>query len=217
MRLIIGLVGVKTSGKTTVTNMIREFVKAKEVSIADKLKNTCASTFGLKRSQFDFQELKEQPFENPFKLEMDDIKEILKDFSINMSDDELQKRYKDVVGTILETPRRIAQVVGTEVLRSTGDEDLHCKNVILDKERITIVSDIRFPNEFKYFNNLEGFKFIPLYINRNVAEANIDDHPSETSVFLFTDKCIKLDNNGKLSDTELQIKKILDKELLNAK
>lgn len=213
-KIVIGLAGVKTSGKSTAANMIREFVNAKEVALADKLKNTCAEVFGLERNQFDAQELKEVPFETPIELAVDDILNVLKSFNIKMGLIPFAARYDKLIGMELETPRKIAQIVGTEILRATGNPDIHCDSVSIE-EGVTIISDLRFPNEFEYFSKKDGIKFIPLHIQRDVAEAEVteDSHPSEKCVFEFTDKCITINNNGSLSETERQIKQVLDNNL----
>lgn len=214
MKIVIGLAGVKTSGKSTVGNMIQEFINSTEVALADKLKNTCAEVFRLERNQFDAQELKEVPFpENEIrKLGTHHIRNILESFGVEMAPAEMSEKYSNLIGMSLETPRKIAQIVGTEILRATGDEDIHCKSVSLDPNGVTVVTDLRFPNEFEYFNNKEDINFIPLHIQRDLAEDLVteDSHPSETSVFKFTDKCIKINNNGSFSETELQIKNIVD-------
>ena len=221
MKIVIGLAGVKTSGKTTVANMIEDFITSTEVALADKLKNTCAEVFRLERNQFDLQELKEVPFlEGDIrKLGTHHIRSILENFGVEMTPEEMSEKYSDLIGMKLETPRKIAQIVGTEILRATGDEDIHCKSVNLDPEGVTVVTDLRFPNEFEYFNNNKDIYFIPLHIQRNLAEDLVtkDSHPSETSVFKFTDKCIKIDNNGSFPNTELQIKNVLDEHIFNNK
>jgi dephospho-CoA kinase len=220
-KTVIGLAGVKTSGKSTAANMIYEFVNAKEVALADKLKDTCAEVFILEREQFDAQELKEVPFpeEEIRKLSTSHIIDILKSFDIKMTPEEMVEKYSNFIGMSLETPRKIAQIVGTEILRAAGDEDIHCKNITLNPKGITVVTDLRFPNEFEYFNNKKDIHFIPLHIQRDLAEDLITEgsHPSETSVFKFTDKCIKIDNNGSFRNTELQIKKTLDIHIFNNK
>lgn len=216
MRTIIGLAGVKTSGKSTVANMIKEFVpNAKEAALADKLKDTCSEVFDISREYFDRQELKEVPFKDGAKkLTNGAIGAILESFGVYMSRREIDSIY-NVVNMKLPTPRKIAQIIGTEVLRAAGDEDIHCKNVKLNENGVTIISDLRFPNEFKYFNEKSNVKFIPLYIQRDEAEQYVteDSHPSEKCVFEFNDKCIKIDNNGNLRDTERQIKNIIDREI----
>lgn len=214
MRTVIGIAGVKTSGKSTVTAMIQKQLEgATESALAGKLKNVTASVFGLERKQLDLQELKEVPFDQPKKLTNESIGAVLEQFNVFMSRREIDSKY-DIVGMELKTPRHIAQIVGTEILRATGDEDIHCKNMPLNPnpELPTIVSDLRFPNEFAYFKNNPEINFVPLYLNREEAEKHVtkDSHPSETSVFLFNDQCVRIDNNGSLENTNNQVIKALE-------
>jgi hypothetical protein len=216
MRTVIGIAGVKTSGKSTVTKIIQEVLPGTtESALAGKLKDVCASVFGLTRDQFDLQELKEIPFENPKILSDSIVSQILLHFDAVDVDNYqiIMDKYKSVIDMELDTPRKIAQIVGTEVLRANGDEDIHCKNMTLNPnpELPTIISDLRFPNEFEYFNNNPEIKFVPLYLNRQEAEKHVtsESHPSETSVFLFNKKCIEIDNNGTLEQTREQVLKAL--------
>ena len=84
IKTVIGIAGVKTAGKSTVANIIKELLgdDAEECALADRLKNTCAKVFNLNREYFDLQELKEVPFENPKLLDHERIEEILKAFNI---------------------------------------------------------------------------------------------------------------------------------------
>ena len=207
MRTVIGLAGVKTSGKSTVANIIKTFVEAEEAALADKLKNTCASAFNLTREDFDSQDLKEVPFGKPMIMTRSELEAIVVAFRLDSS---IADQLRDLEGAVLETPRRIAQFVGTEVLRSLGNPDIHCESVNLS-EGVTIISDMRFPNEFAYFSKMEDINFIPLYVARTLAEdeVTVDSHPSETSVFEFRDDCTRLDNNGTLKQLEKNIKSAL--------
>lgn len=211
MKTVIGIAGVKTSGKSTVANMIKSMVDgAKEAALADKLKNTCAQVFNISRDHFDNQDLKEVPFEEPKKLGVYEIGAILESFGIDMTAREIDSKF-DVTNMMLETPRKIAQIVGTEILRQAGDEYIHCKNVPLNETGVTIISDVRFPNEFEYFKNKKDVFFMPLYIARDEAEKHVtpDSHPSEKCVFEFNDKCVRIDNNGTIEETRSQIYNIL--------
>jgi len=211
MKTVIGLAGVKTSGKSTVANIIKGISGAQEAALADKLKNTCAEAFGLTRDDFDSQALKEVPFSSAKLVTRTNIRTILNCFGLDLF---LSEKLTHLEGTSMETPRRIAQFVGTEVLRSLGNPDIHCESVNLS-DGVTVISDMRFPNEYDYFDRMDNINFIPLYIARDEAEAEVtsDSHPSETSVFLFSDKCEKIDNNGTLSDLELNIKTYLEGKL----
>ena len=221
MQTIIGIAGVKTSGKSTVATIIQQFIPATEAALADKLKNTSANVFDLKRIDFDSQDIKEVPFTIPKILSSDNIRAIIESFNIQMDDFEFKERFAGLFGMSLTTPRQIAQVVGTEILREAGGKDIHCNNVPLSCDTV-IISDLRFPNEFNYFDSLnkERYRFIPLYIARDIAESVVDpktSHASETSVFIFRDKCVKVDNNGSIEELERNTKQILDKEFFNAR
>ena len=213
-RTVIGLAGVKTSGKSTAADMVKKLVTGdiSESALAGKLKDVCAEVFGLTRDHFDNQDIKEVPFaDGPKILTADNIFDILWNFNVHMEQGEFTEKYSEVIGTELETPRKIAQIVGTEVLRATGDEDIHCKNMPMNESGITIVSDLRFPNEFAYFHNNPDINFVPLYIQRDEAEAFVteDSHPSEKCVFEFSGKCNKINNNGDLEDLNTEIVSLL--------
>ena len=221
MKLIIGLAGVKTSGKSTVANIIKNIMggramghNVQEAALADKLKNVCSLVFNVPRENFDRQDLKEVPFETPKFLTESKIFSILEMFNVDPTDILIGQYYKKlIVDMELKSPRQIAQVVGTEVLRETGDEDIHCKNLNLNEDGITIVSDLRFPNEFNFFNRtkLMGYQFLPLYIQRDEAEQHVTEnsHPSETSVFKFSSQCLEVPNNGSLIGLENKIIQLL--------
>lgn len=207
-KTIIGLIGVKTSGKSTASSIIKDLLgnRVTESALADKLKNTCAEVFNLQRECFDRQDIKETPFKNGSKeLSISKIKQILNKFNIILTQELIDKYEKyNIINMKLSTPRKIAQIVGTEVLRATGNEDIHCENVELGDD-ITVISDVRFPNEFDYFK--KEHLFLPLYIKRYEAEKHVtnESHPSEKCVFQFCNKCFEINNNNTLEDLKNQI------------
>lgn len=214
MKTIIGLVGVKTSGKSTVADIIKKVTdNAIESALADKLKEAASFTFNLKRAAFDDQRYKEVPFK-VFNLKKtltnSSIGSVLEFFNIYLDRREIDSMY-DIIGMELKTPRHIAQIIGTEILRACGDEDIHCKNVKLNEKGITIISDVRFPNELEYFKNNPEFNFIPLYIAREVAENKVtpDSHISERLVFGMKEQCHVIDNNGPIAYTKDQVIAVL--------
>lgn len=211
-RTVIGLAGVKTSGKSTVAGIIRNNIgNVNESALADKLKNVSAEVFNVPRNYFDDQDKKEVPLESPRILTLQLITAVVAGFnSLDKITPDIQKKYMELNGMVLDTPRKIAQIVGTEILRLLGS-DIHCENVKIHDDGITIISDLRFPNEFEYFTNNPDVNFIPFYLQREVAEAQVgpNSHSSETSVFLFNKKCIGIDNNGSLENTQEQVLKAL--------
>jgi len=217
MKKIIGVVGVKTSGKSTVSSIIQDYlslhnIDVKETALADKLKNVCSRVFYLPRNTFDDQRYKEIPFSifnKTVKIAPVHLEKIIYSFGYSCGDVWGEVDY--LIGTELKTARHIAQIVGTQVLRSIGDEDIHCKFLELG-EGTTVISDIRFENEFNYFNNLNDYEFIPLYVGRKEAEDKVDfktSHESETEVFKFRDRCIKIDNNSTIDNLDKTVRNIL--------
>lgn len=211
-KTVIGLAGVKTSGKSTVANIIKKHLKeVNESALADKLKNVSADVFLISRNYFDDQDKKEVPLEEPRILTVADILKIVEMFGATSKiTPEIREKYHELAGMVLDTPRKIAQIVGTEILRLLGT-DIHCENVKVFDSGVTIISDLRFPNEFDYFMNSKEVNFIPLYLQRQLAESQVtpQSHSSETSVFLFNKKCIQIDNNNSLESTESQVLQVL--------
>lgn len=221
MNIVIGLVGPKTCGKSTVTGIIGSQYKIQESALADKLKNSLAEAFDLTREHFDRQDLKEVPFTEPKPLTKERLELILRSFGVDpysYKDAFMLQTYMDfykpIIDRPLRSPREIAQIVGTEILRFV-DKDIHCKNVNIASDRITVVSDVRFTNELDYFSSVKGVKFIPIYIQRNAAEEQVkpDSHISEREFMEFRHKCFKVDNNGSLENTKEQVMKILKEQL----
>ena len=143
MKVVIGLVGVKTSGKSTTANIMKKIFQDDviEAALADKLKNVCSEIFNVPREHFDRQDLKEIPFSSNKTLTKETISLVLTGFGIKETEDLLNFYNKNnIIDKQLSSPRQIAQIVGTEVLRAAGDEDIHCKNVNLG-DKITIISD----------------------------------------------------------------------------
>jgi len=206
--LVIGIVAPMKAGKTTTTNMLSEFVECKESAFADKLKNASAVAFDIERKHFDDQNLKEVPFETPMIFTKERIEKILSFYVPNPSD----INYQHLVGKELVSPRHIAQIVGTELLRDCVARDVHIIHVPIHANVVTVISDTRFENEYEVMKAREDIEYHPVYVYRKEAEeiARQSKHISETEFLKFKDKCYQLDNNGDLRDLELNVKKFID-------
>jgi hypothetical protein len=181
--IIIGLMGAKGSGKTTAFNFIKERLPyVGEITLAAKLKNVCSEVFEIPREYFDSHKYKEQYLQTPVYLDQKKLQIIYKDFLIDYPNYDTDIRPH--VGVILDTPRKIAQYVGTEVLRKTVGT-VHCINAFktfLDSNAaVGVVTDIRFPNELTFFK-AKAEVFIPIFIKNTAAEiaASKDSHESES-------------------------------------
>lgn len=199
MKLVIGLTGVKQAGKTTTFNFLKErFPQVVEVALANKLKNVCSTAFGLKREAFDDPALKEVELDELVTLTEENLTHVLEGFGLPYTFD---KHIRPHIGATLETARRVAQYIGTEVLRQV-DPDVHCKSAVLDvpESAIAVVTDMRFHNEFDFFSTAYGTSFFPFYIHNPGAEAKaaLDSHASERYILEIAKKCEKIDNTGSL-------------------
>lgn len=215
MKTIIGLIGVKTSGKSTVCNMLKSNISnASEVMLAGKLKKVCSDVFNIPLDYFNNQDLKEKNLDKFKKLTLLDIQDILERFNLYYTTRALDSSIS-VIGMELKTPRQIAQVVGTDILRPLAGKDIHCEHLEMDSETV-IVSDIRFNNEYDYFMNKENSLFLPLYIARDIAENKVDEnsHASEKEVSSMKTKSYIIDNNGSLSETADQVDLFIKNNLI---
>lgn len=193
-RVVIGLVGKKQSGKTTSYNYLKEVLDpAIEIQLAKKLKDVCSVVFKVKRENFDRQGVKESKLTTPRYLTFWNIIWICFKFMVFPK----LKTFKHI-GIKLDTPRKILQYVGTEVLREI-DNKIHLKRATarLPKSGVFIVSDVRFEDELKYlfdWSKPYGY-FIYLDKNNNV----LDMHKSE-KVEDLAKYCYVLSNNGNIKD-----------------
>lgn len=194
-KIIISLVGVKRSGKSTSAEYI-EFLlpQATNTAIADKLKRVCSKAFDMDMIYFNSQDLKEESMIYPIRVTIETLSVILDEFNlsgkpVNVSSEVLL----DLATKKLRTPRDVLQTVGMFV-RDVFGKKIHMEHLDLSDD-ITIVSDLRMKSEFDYISNLKGYLHIPIYVENKVAESVVDLHISEKEYLKFKDKCIRLDNN----------------------
>jgi len=209
MEIILGLIGAKGAGKSTAFKLMGTILDAEEITLAGKLKDTCASVFKIPRNHFEDHKFKERDLNVPAYLSPAALNLIFKAFNATPDFD---KHVRKHIGKILYTPRQIAQYVGTEVLRAYNT-DIHCSNSTKGSpKKIGIVTDIRFPDELKYF--ADNFpKFYPIYIKNLQAEirASKDTHSSEAHLKDLAKKAVKtLDNDTTIREFEDKIKAYLE-------
>jgi hypothetical protein len=93
------------------------------------------------------------------------------------------------------------------------DQDIHIKSVELADKGVSIISDLRFVNEFKAFSGRPDIDYYPIYINRKSAEEAItpDIHIAEREFLTFRDFCYKINNNGTIEALAIQVDEFLTK------
>lgn len=196
-KIIISLVGAKQSGKTTSAFILSDmFLGSKMTAIADKLKVECSVAYDLDLIHFHSQDLKEESLIYPIRTKIENLSHIIESFKlsekpVNIPSDVLL----ELATTNLRTPRDIMQHIGMFVRKVFG-KHVHLKHLDLSND-VTIVSDVRFKNEFDYLDKLKGYIHIPLYIHNKEAENSGDNHISEQEYKKFIKKCTLVDNNAK--------------------
>lgn len=211
MTHIIGLVGAKGAGKSTFYKLLSEVIDAQEIALADKLKNTCAQVFEIPREHFDSHAHKEKELENPVFLTNDLVNKLYKAYDLKVDYD---KHIRMHIGKVLESPRKIAQYVGTEVLRTVQD-DIHCTEAVKTiVQPIGVITDIRFPNELEFFAKMGNFKLVYIMNMSAEVQAGKDPHPSEAYLKELAKKADwTIDNGGTMEDFRIKVKTLL-KEIM---
>lgn len=214
MKRIVAFCGAKESGKSTSAELFKSLVSAqtKEVAFAGHLKVVCSEVFGIEIRYFLDTKLKETELETYVNLTRQSIEQIFKKFEIESYnyDDHVRKH----VGQVFDTPRKLLQYVGTELLHPL-DKLIHVNFALkkIDPGAITLVTDLRFPQEFDALYGREDF--LPVYVSNIRAELNAeaDSHASEKGWQKFKDRCIVLDNNGNISDLTNNLKKLIEENV----
>jgi len=196
---IIGLIGAKGAGKSLTYNMLSAITPTHEIMLAAPLKEVCSDVLMADVGIFAKLETKEAPIAGgPHTLTEADIYYILRKFDIT-NETAIHIAIAKHAGTVLYTPRQVAQYVGTDILRDI-DHTIHIRAAMphILYGVLNIVTDIRFADEYEAFRAAApGFKLY--YIQRTDAEraAAGDMHVSEqglTKLRRFAD--VTIDNNG---------------------
>ncbi len=136
--MIIGMCGLKGSGKNTVANIIQKnYTNWEAMSFASALKDGVAAFFGMDRKMLEgdtpeFREIREMP----------------------------NKFWCEKMGRTDLTPRKILQEFGTDIVRKQFHDNFWVDRLELDlmnkKDKNIIITDVRFPNEIKMIRSLGG-------------------------------------------------------------
>lgn len=208
MDIVIALIGAKGAGKTTAFNAMQDLLDVQEITLASKLKDVSSEVFNVPRIHFDSHAFKEKDLEDPVFLTAENVSQVFEKYDLKPNFD---KYIRPHIGKVLHTPRQIAQYIGTEVLR-TYNPDIHCDEAVKRvTNRVGVVTDMRFPNEYSYFKEKYP-KFYPIYINNIGAEvaASKDTHASEAYLKDLAKKAVKtLPNNSSIKEFQESVRKYL--------
>lgn len=215
MRMSIS--GRAGSGKDTFADYLSEKYGFTKVSWAGNLKEMCKFVFGLTEEQVNTQEGKMRPL--PVQFCLGDSKyTVLYTKIVNrvrethdVDENKVNEVFESVKSIVFNTPRKILQVVGTEICR--GLCDTYHTDVLLSKLKPNIsyvITDSRFPNEVEIAAK-NGF--FTVKIERDMEAIADQTHASESNVDKLNVNSV-ISNNGTIEElykkAELLIK-FLDK------
>lgn len=210
---VIAFCGSKGAGKSASYEIFKELFTGniEEIALAGHLKEVCSKVFNVDMKYFIDPSLKEVELENYVNLEPRHIEAIYHMFFVQNYAYDCHVRPH--IGQVFETPRRLLQYVGTEILHPI-DPLIHSKITLnkKDSKKLTVVTDLRFKAEFDYFKETLGKDFIPVYVKNSNAElmASSDPHPSERQLILFKDECYAISNEDSKSDLSKRLQSLLN-------
>ena len=224
---IICFVGPKQSGKDTTFDLLKKnsIVKDK-LSFAAPLKELCAKHFNLPLRLMHDPDLKEKPLKDPIIIKGKTLRrikwnmiEILDPFVEGQFYNINKAPIQGIEGLVVDTPRKLLQIIGTDFIRDRVYSDWHVKAAFSDsylklkkgftKNATYAVTDCRFANEYQFLKDKYGKDVTFVYVERPVAEEQLKKatHQSELEVnklreLLEKDGGIVLKNNGTLNELE---------------
>lgn len=207
---LVAFCGAKESGKSTSAELLKTLVQraTAEVAFAGHLKEVCSRIFNVEMKYFLDPKLKEVELESYIRLTKESIESVFAEFDLKEYD--YDKHVRPHMGMVFDTPRKLLQYIGTDLLHPL-DKLIHVNITMkkVDFNVLTLVTDLRFPQEFDAV--VEREDFLPVYVDNKRAEdaAATDSHASEQGWKKFKDRCVRLDNNGTLSDLIENLKALI--------
>jgi len=183
--MIVSLSGQKRCGKSTVANILVNKFAFKEIALADPLRDLCSKVFNIPLSTFLSDELKEQQFERPVFLNEDHLGHILaiieNEWGFEVTP-ESSAAMSEFIGVGFKHPRQILQIVGTEIIRGSIDDNIFLNLADKRIERLNcnvVVSDVRFTVEQEWAKNKGAMMVLIKRPNLNLPT---DTHISENQL-----------------------------------
>lgn len=201
---IVGLMGFKGSGKDTVANILSEYGYS-ILSYADTLKQCLCVIFGWDMDMINGH----TPESRKWREEVDHW-------------------WAEKLGIPNFTPRLAMTKIGTDLFRKHFDENIWVYSLINKINNIkgnVVVTDIRFPNEHRYIENLDNSfiyrvrRFTPVWEDIGIKAAygnqdaivtldNMEVHESEWA-WLSCNYEAEIENMGSFSDLAIKVERII--------
>jgi hypothetical protein len=191
--LVMGLTGIKRSGKDTMGHRLVTNHGFVRVAFADPLKEACIDIFGFSKEQ----------------LYGDDLKEVIDDYWKYTPRDILQKVGTELFRTGISQSNVLPSIGKNIWVRALERKIINLAN---QGHRRFVITDVRFPNELEFLStsnfNSYSVKVIRDDINKS-DKLESGNHTSESSISSF--KCnFYISNNGTIDDLNAATDQIID-------
>ena len=186
--ILIGISGKKTSGKSTVAEIIKEIYQNNTIilNFGDAVKESLKPIFGFSDEELygsDKEKVNEYWGITP--------REIMQYYATDLMRYELSKKFKDI---------------GTDIWVRCIERKLYEINK-KESNKIIIIADLRFKNEYELVKKYNGYT-LKVFRQIDNLNSNFIDHISENELnnehFDYL-----ISNNGSIEDLKFNVKKIL--------
>lgn len=214
---IIAFAGRKRSGKTELSNFLKEEYNAVIITIASYLKELCAELLSCNMNKL--LQMKDDGTVFEYKLNKKWL-HILHN-KTNIPKDVIEKELGNVIFTDV---RQMLQVIGTDLIRKYNP-NWHVEQMVNEIKsygdtRLITIDDVRFPNEKEAIEQLGGEVF---FIIRTSNCLNVSNHISERSLTwkAFDDNHIILNDSTvdklqiKLQMWYNEVLTLIEKDIIN--
>lgn len=208
---IIGMCGLKGSGKDTAANILVQHFKYTKLSFAHVLKNITSELFGWKRELLEGDTDESRIFR--------ELPDSFWEYKLDWANNHMSKKF------LRFTPRVALQYIGTDVLRNNFHKNIWLDRLELEISRYekVVISDARFSNEIDFVKNNKGKviwikRQLPQWVDlarkvktnpENISILNtLVEHESEWQ-WLTEDFDYEIDNTKTILDLHEEIRKII--------
>jgi hypothetical protein len=199
--MIVGIGGEKKAGKSTAAECLVNKHGFTELSFAHPLKKMCAEVFDISSTYFTDPELKDQPFAYPLTITEDHISAIVNLIGATEDSITLQQIYalaKVGPGKVVESPRKLLQFIGTDLIRECISQDFWVKALKHDIGQLVnvVIPDVRFASERAFLRSIGA----TLALIDRPGHHSSDSHSSENSLGDKSEYDVIVINDGSIEE-----------------